>query len=862
MIINTNLPIEEVLSAIRKVFENGRNAVLEAPPGAGKTTLVPLALINEPWLKGRRIVMLEPRRLAARAAAMRMAELLGEEVGDTVGYRTRLDSRVGPSTRIEVVTEGILTRFLQSDPSLEGAGLVIFDEFHERSIHADLGLALCLESQTVLREDLRVLIMSATLDGQEVARLLGNAPVVKSEGKAFPVETRYLPESRLSARQDDYLTGSTFISTVSNSIIKAVGDENGSILVFLPGGSEIRRVESKLKEGNLPPNIDVVPLYGDLPRELQDKAIRPSLPGIRKVVLATSIAETSLTIEGVRVIIDGGLMRVSRFSPATGMSRLETVRVTRASADQRRGRAGRIEPGICIRLWTGGEDRTLREQNTPEIMEADLTPLALELSTWGTKDAGDLRWIDPPPSGALSHARELLVHLGAIDEALNLTPHGREMARMGVHPRLAHMVIKGKELDIGNLACELAALLTERDILKTQPGKGDSDLRFRIELLHRKGADTHVDRAALERVKKAAEQIKRQIKTIPFPPPSTLSPSPQPSPARGEGANIEDVDRTGLLLAFAYPDRIAKRRPGGDGRYLLANGRGALFPRPEPLSSEEYLVAASLEGGERESRIYLAAPVGEAELIKYFADEIDESEFVSWDSGQQAVAARKQRKLWNLIISDVFIQNPDEEKVLKAFLSGIRQAGLRVLPWDKVSENIRARVNFLHRIGKDLPELSDEWLLNNLDEWLAPWLKGMTRLEHLKRLDLNTVILGMLPWEKQKTLEKLAPTHITVPSGSRIPIDYLSGERPFLAVRLQEMFGLEKTPAIADGKVPLVLHLLSPAGRPVQVTEDLTSFWAGSYHLVKKDLKGRYPKHYWPDDPLQAEPTSRAKARR
>ncbi|MEK7851939.1 MAG: ATP-dependent helicase HrpB, partial [Deltaproteobacteria bacterium] len=594
MLLNTKFPIEDVLPDIHKALRTGRNSVLEAPPGAGKTTIVPLALLDEPWLTGRRIVMLEPRRLAARAAAMRMAELLGEDVGKTVGYRTRLDSKVGPSARIEVVTEGIFTRFLQADPSLEGVGLAIFDEFHERSIHADLGLALCLETQGALREDLRILVMSATLDGQEVSRLLGDAPIVKSQGRSFPVETRYISVSQIPGWRGN-LADPSFISSVTDTVIKALKEELGSILVFLPGGGEVRRVESRLKEKGIPPEIDIAPLYGDLPRELQNLAIRPSRTGRRKVVLATSIAETSLTIEGVRVVIDGGLMRVSRFSPGTGMSRLETVRVTRASADQRRGRAGRLEPGVCLRLWAEAEDRILKEQNTPEIMEADLTSLALELAVWGVKDAEGLRWLAPPPSGALSHARELLIHLGAVSEGLDVTPHGKEMARMGLHPRLSHMVLKGRELGLGNLACELAALLTERDFLKVQQGEADSDMRLRIEVLRERGGygkrGFDMDRGALEMVKKAAEQVKRQLNI--------------------QLGNGGDADKAGLLLSFAYPDRIAKRRPGGEGRYLLANGRGAFFQRHEPLSSEEYLVAASLDGRDRESHIYLAAPITE-----------------------------------------------------------------------------------------------------------------------------------------------------------------------------------------------------------------------------------------------------------
>lgn len=844
MIKETNLPIEEVIPELRRVLARGGSAVLEAPPGAGKTTIVPLALLGSEWLKEGRIIMLEPRRLAARAAATRMAELLGEEPGGTVGYRTRLDSRVGPATRVEVVTEGILTRFLQNDPSLKGIGLVIFDEFHERSVQADLGLALTLDTRSILREDLRILVMSATLDGGEISALLGGAPVLKSAGRAYPVSVRYSPGAATGAR-DDRLNGPSFISRVTGAVLTALTEETGSILVFLPGSGEIRRTEEALKLKCLPPGVEVVPLYGDLSREAQDRAIRPVPPGMRKVVLATSIAETSLTIDGIRVVVDGGLKRVPRFNPSTGMSSLDTIRVTKHSAEQRSGRAGRVEPGVAVRLWAEGGHGALLGKNTPEIMEADLTPIALELAIWGVKDPSELKWIDPPPLSAMTHARELLVRLGAIDSAGAATGHGRRMARLPLHPRLAHMVIRAMGLGLGNLACYLSALLEERDFFKSAASQRDSDIRHRLEaLLGRGHVPQEIDKGLFERIRTVARRLKKDLDIR---------------------DSSGDAESSGVLLALAYPDRIGKRRGGSPGRYLLANGRGAYFAGPEGLYNEEYIVAASLDGGEKESRVFLAAPVSEASLTEYFSTDIEESESVEWDQAQKGVAARRRRSLWGLVLSEARIQDPAKDKVLEAFVSGIRLNGLVVLPWDRASENLRARINFLSRLsgetGKIFQPLSDEWLLEHLEEWLGPWLDGMTRLEHLGRLDLSAVILGTLKWEERQTLEGLAPTHLTVPSGSRVQIDYTSGPRPVLAVRLQEMFGLDKTPAVANGKVPLLLHLLSPAGRPVQVTEDLAGFWASSYHQVRKELKGRYPKHYWPEDPLMSEPTRGVKKR-
>lgn len=833
MDLNTGLPIEAVIPDVRRALAGGL-AVLVAPPGAGKTTVVPLSLIDEDWVSGRRIVMLEPRRLAARAAASRMSALLGEDVGETIGYRTRLDSRVTPNTKIEVVTEGILTRFLQGDPSLEGVAAIIFDEFHERSIHADLGLALALETRSVFREDLRVLVMSATIDTAGISALLGGAPVVSCSGRAFPVEVRYLPKA-LRPERAGYLTGPEFISRVTGAVISSLREEEGSCLVFLPGASEIKRVEAALKEKTLPPGVDIMCLYGDLAREAQDEAIRPSPLGRRKVVLATSIAETSITIDGVRIVIDGGLKRTPRFSPGTGMERLETVRVTRDSADQRKGRAGRTAPGLCLRLWTEDEDRTLKEKSTPEILEADLAPLALELSAWGVKDPSTLKWLDSPPLSAMSQAKEILLHLGAIDRNGTITPHGSAISRLPLHPRLGHMVVKGTDAGEGRLACLLSALLMERDIFKDRPG---TDIRQRLHcLMGEPGAALQAEKAVTERVKQSARRIERELEIKKGP---------------------VDIERTGEILALAYPDRVGKRREGQDARFLLANGRGAYIRGVDSLTMEEYIVAVSLDGGERESAIFLAAPIKEAEILRLFAEELDES--ISWDREEKAVSTRRRVKYWSIVLKDEPLKKPDKANVLSAFLEGVKESGEAALPWDRASEDLRARVAFLRRAASDagFPDISNDWLLDNLDKWLGRMATGMTRLDELKKIDLNGVLLSLLSWEDKKKLDELAPASIKVPSGSVIRIDY-SGERPVLAVKLQEMFGCESTPAVLLGKVPLLIHLLSPAGRPLQVTDDLKGFWKTSYTLVKKDMKGRYPKHHWPDDPMEAEPTRRVK---
>jgi ATP-dependent helicase HrpB len=829
-----NLPVGKCLPALAAALADAGAAVLQAPPGAGKTTLVPPALAGAAWLRGRRIVMLEPRRLAARAAARRMAEMLGEAVGGTVGYRTRLDTRVGPGTIIEVVTEGVLLRFIQDDPGLDGVGLVIFDEFHERNLDGDLGFALALETRRHLREDLRLLVMSATLDGKRVARLIGDAPVVTSAGESFPVVLRYLerpPAERLEP-------------AVAAAIRRALDEETGGVLVFLPGGAEIRRVQ-RLTAEFAAPEVMTAPLYGDLPQAAQDEAIRPAPPGRRKLVLATPIAETSLTIEGIRVVIDSGLMRVPRFDPASGMTRLDTVRISQASAEQRRGRAGRLEPGACYRLWPAAEQAQLRPFNPPEMLEADLAPLALELARWGAPEPGALSWLDPPPAAAYGQAQELLRELGALAGDGRITAHGREMARLGLHPRLAHMALIARAHGQGRLAAEIAALLGERDILKAAPGHRDADLRLRIELLRRPEDARHLppglvlDRGAAERVRRGTRLLQRQLRLGDEAPPASAA---------------------GRVLAQAYPDRIAQRRSAGAGQFRLSNGRGAELPPTDPLAGETFLAAAALDGERRVSRIFLAAPLARSDIEEDFAPAIETRELVAWESREQAVVARRQQCLFALILKDEPIANPPAERVAAALLDGIRELGLSALPWTREAESLRQRVRFLRRLddADAWPDLSDEALAADLDQWLGPYLGGITRRTQLERLDLADILRARLGFEQRQALERLAPTHVTVPSGSRLPVDY-GGEVPTLAVRLQEMFGARETPTIAGGRVTLLLQLLSPAGRPLQVTRDLPGFWRGSYPAVRAEMRGRYPKHAWPDDPLAAAPTARAK---
>lgn len=824
----TRLPIEDVLPELKAVLSAAANAVLVAAPGAGKTTRVPLALLQEPWLDGKRILMLEPRRLATRAAARYMASLLKEQVGGTVGYRVRLDSRVGTKTRIEVITEGILTRMLQSDPMLSDVGLIIFDEFHERSLQADLGLALALESQSVLRNDLRILVMSATLEAQPVAALLNQAPVLVSEGRQFPVETCYLERSLQGSLED----------AVVQAILTTLARHAGDVLVFLPGAGEIRRVERKLAGIAAGTDVRIAPLYGNLSPALQDLAIEPSPAGQRKVVLATSIAETSLTVEGVQIVIDSGRMRIPRFSPRTGMTRLETVSVSRAAADQRRGRAGRLGPGVCYRLWTVQEDLRLEEQSIPEIKAADLVSLVLELAVWGVRQPADLKWLDLPPEAAVQQAKELLLQMEAITRDGQITGHGKQIAEMGFHPRLAHMIVQALPQGLGRLACEVAVLLNERDVFQGD-GSRDADLRLRVDALRQGGqvGTRRIDGGLYQRLRAELQYL-------------------QGSLSLGADKKMDSGD-CGLLLALAYPDRIAQRR--SDGRFLLRNGRGAVLPSIQALSAESYLVAAELDDKGIESQILLAAPVSIDCLRLHFSSQLEERTQVFWDPNAQAVRGRKREYLGELLLQETPVV-PGRDECLEALLAGIALTGLDMLPWTKTAKQWLWRIRFMHDIEPERwPDTSEEYLTATLTQWLGPYVYGMSSSAELQRLNMTAVLESLLTWQERQQLDKDAPTHITVPSGQNIAVNYSNPEAPTLAVRLQELFGLVETPCIGGGKVPLTLQLLSPAQRPVQVTRDLHSFWQTTYFEVRRELMGRYPKHYWPENPLTAQATHRAK---
>lgn len=819
---STPLPIDDALPALTAALRAGSSAVLVAPPGAGKTTRVPLALLDEPWVNGRRILVLEPRRIAARAAAERMASTLGESAGQRVGYRARFGSKVGRSTRIEVITEGIFTRMMLDDPELSDVAAVLFDEFHERSLDADLGLALALDAQGALREDLRLLVMSATLDGARVARLLGEAPVIESLGRAYPVETRYLgrdPRAPIDRQMTD-------------AVLRALNSETGSVLAFLPGAAEIRRTERALREAVRDPAIDIDPLYGALDPRDQDRAIAPAPAGRRKVVLATSIAETSLTIEGVRIVVDSGLARVPRFEPGVGLTRLETVRVSRAAADQRRGRAGRTEPGVCLRLWNEPETASLPAFATPEILAADLSRLVLDLAVWGVRDPATLAFLDPPPEPAAKEAKALLAALGALDADGQVSELGRAMSRLPLEPRLARMVIEGARRGTGEEAALIAAIVSERGL-----GGDAPDLMHRLDDLRR-------DRSRrAEEARRLAERWAREAAGLT----ARLNAGGMPSPA--------------ILLALAFPDRVARGR--GDGRrFVLANGRGAALDPASPLVRARYLAVAELTGTADEARILLAAELSEAEIEAEFGDAITEAVETGFDAASGALRARHVRRLGSLVLAERTAPLKPGPETARALARAAATRGLERLSWSDHQRQWLDRARFLHASAPEVwPDLSWPVLAETAEDWLAPQLDGVTALGQIDADALGRALAALLPWELSRRMEQEAPTHFEVPTGSRLPIDYAAEGGPTLSVRVQELFGLTTHPAIAGGRVPLVLALLSPAHRPIQLTRDLPSFWSGSWRDVRADMRGRYPKHPWPEDPAHAEPTRRAKPR-
>jgi ATP-dependent helicase HrpB len=814
------LPIDAVLDDLSRTLEANNAAVLVAPPGAGKTTRVPLALLDAPWTKGKKIIVLEPRRIAARASADRMAKSLGERAGETVGYRVRFGSKISRATRIEVVTEGIFTRQILDDPELSGVAAILFDEFHERSLDADMGLALARDAQQGLREDLRILVMSATLDGARVAKLLGEAPVVESEGRAFPVETRYLGRK----------TDAPIERQMTDAIASALRADSGSVLAFLPGAAEIRRTQNFLGERVQDASIEIVPLFGALDAAVQDRAISPAPKGMRKVVLATSIAETSLTIEGVRIVVDSGLARVPRYEPDIGLTRLETVRAARAAVDQRRGRAGRTEPGVCYRLWDEPQTASLAPYTQPEILSADLSSLVLDLAQWGVANPSALSFLDPPPAPAWKEAKSLLSELNALDGDGRITAEGKSLRALALPPRLARMIVDSHRAGSGEEAAEIAAILTERGL-----GGDSADLEHRRDQFRRDRSP----RAASAR--DLARRWASQVASFETP---------------GEPEDLS----TGLMLAYAFPDRVARNR--GNGSFVLANGRGAAVEQTSSLARAPYVAIGEMTGTAASGRILLAAPITEDDIERHFAEHIGTTDEISFDRGAMALRARRKRVLHAITLSEATLAVSPSEETARVFADGLIAVGLDRLPWSKAAKQWRDRVMFLRKAeGDSWPDLSDDGLVARRDDWLVPALYDKIALKDISAGDLSDALMALLPWEMRARLDREAPTHFEAPTGSVLAIDYEAEQGPTIAVRLQELFGLNTHPSIAAGKVPLVLELLSPAQRPVQVTRDLPGFWRGSYAAVRSDLRGRYPRHPWPDDPASAVPTRRAKPR-
>lgn len=829
-----DFPIQSLVPEVKQVFERHPLLILQAPPGAGKSTVLPIQLMDESWLAGNKIILLEPRRLAARAVATRMASLINEPVGQTIGYRVRFENRISEATRLEVVTEGILTRMLQHDNGLTGVGLVIFDEFHERSLHADLALALCYQMQQILRPDLRILIMSATLDGGNLSALLNNAPVLISEGKQFPVKLHYIAiDEKASLHQ-----------TMVRAIKKAITDQSGDILAFLPGAGEILRTQQLLEQENLP--IKVQPLYGDLSPQKQQEALLPNKQGIRKVVLATSIAETSLTIEGIKIVIDSGYARVPRFEPRSGLTKLETVRVTKDAADQRAGRAGRLSPGTCYRLWSEGSHIHLNPNRKPEILEADLAPLMLELSQWGIQQVEELSWLTFPPLGAVTQAKELLQSLDAI-KGNKITERGKKMLLLPTHPRLAHMLIEAVSYQKNHplekysaLACDMAAILEERDPLPKEAG---TDLCLRIELLrkHRMGMRVNADKHALDRIERISHSWRKLLHAE-------------------TDNNVPNPFHIGKLIAAAYPERIAKRIDTNGLRYRLTGGRVARLPDHDPLTAEDWIAIAQIDGSSNEGKIFLAAAFDPMDLYELAEDK----KVINWDKEKKMVVGNLLKRVGNITLESKPLQQMDEQTRIDVICNMIREEGLRVLNWGEAEEEWQARVLSLRvwRPIENWPDVSTPQLLNTLEQWLSPYLLPVYKLAELQKLNLQDVLNAILPWELSQRLTVLAPSKIKVPSGSMIKLIYaMDGSKIEMAVRLQEVFGLLETPTVNEGRNKVVMHLLSPGYKPVQITQDLKSFWNKTYFEVRKDLLARYPRHHWPDNPLTAEAVRGAKKR-